>query len=217
MDRSYSICMNSPLQPLMDILSTLEFEEFGQLMLSAATWAAKDVTLHLTVLQQGKQEQAWRLHCQGVRNSRIVNGQSIDTVAVKTRHPLLLPHTEAVVDLYFSSPPADADGTIGRLIEAHRAVVGGWFDCLHFFNLGSHHSLRAMLNGGFGRLAIGPRPLINSYADVLRASGVAVSSLPSRSPVWWDGERWIEEVGPLFAIILDESFVVASAVTAQRG
>jgi hypothetical protein len=103
------------------------------------------------------------------------------------------------------------------LVEAHWAAVGEWFDSLYFFNLGPARSLRAMLNGGFGRLAAGPRSLMDSYADVLRVSGVAVSSPPSRSPTWWDGTRWVEEVGPLFAVILGGSYVVAQAVTGARG
>lgn len=216
MDRSYPVSMDASLQVLMDTLSTLEFEEFGGITLTAATWAANDLTLHLTIHQQGQADQPWRLHCEDVRRSRIVNDQGIDTLQIETQHPLLLPHTEPVVELYFSSRPSDADATIGRLLEAHRAAVGGWFDSLHFFNLGPDHSLRAMLNGGFGRLAVGPRPLINLYADVLRASGVAVSSPPSRLPLWWDGARWIEEVKPLFAVILGGSYVLTPAVTAER-
>jgi hypothetical protein len=95
--------------------------------------------------------------------------------------------------------------------------VGSWFDCLHFFNLGSERSLRAMLNGGFGKLAEGPQPLIDRYAEAVRNSGVAVSSPPSRPPVWWNGAKWVEEVNPLFAVVLGASYVVSPAVTAERG
>src|SRR5205823_5413511 len=123
--------MDASLQPLLDTLSTLDFDEFGGLALTVATWAANDITLHLTVHQQDQPDQPWRLHCRDVRRSQIVNGRGIDTLHIETRHPLLLPHTESFVELYFSSRPPDADATIGRLVEAHRAVVGGWFDSLH--------------------------------------------------------------------------------------
>ena len=209
--------MDASLQPLMESLSTLEFEEFGSLALTGATWEANDVTLHLTLHQQGQPDQPWLLHCREVRRSRIMIERGIDNLQIETRHPLLLPHTEASVELYFSSRPSDADATIGRLVEAHWAAVGEWFDTTYFFNLGPEHSLRAMLNGGFGKLAEGPRSLIEAYADVLRASCIAVSSPPSRPPRWYDGKRWIEEAKPLFVVILGGSHVVASEVTAERG
>lgn len=209
--------MDASLQPLLESLSTLEFEEFGSLTLLAATWEANDVTLHLTVHQQGQPDRPWLLHCREVRQSRIMIERGISNLQIMTQHPLLLPHTEAAVELYFSSRPSDADATVGRLVEAHWAAVGQWFDTTYFFNLGPEHSLRAMLNGAFGKLAEGPRSLIDSYADVLRASGVVVSSPPSRPPRWWDGTRWIEEAKPLFALILGGSHIVASAITAEVG
>ena len=209
--------MDASLEPLLDTISTLDFEEYGRLAITTATWAGNDVALRLVVHQQDRADQKWRLHCRDVRRSRIVNDQEIDAFSIETEHPLLLPHLEAYVELYFSSRPSDPDATVGRLIEAHHAVVEEWFDCLHFFNLGPERSLRAMLDGGFGMIAAGPRSLMERYAEVLHASGATVSSPPSRRPVWWDGTRWVEEVRPLFVVIMGASHVVAPVVTAERG
>src|SRR5688572_26393182 len=107
----------------------------------------------------------------------------------------------------------------------HRIIPGRGASCCcgrvvrlpPLLHLGPARSLRALLDSGFGQLAAGPRPLIERYAEALRNSGVAVSSPPSRSPVWWDGTRWVEEVKPLFAVILGASYVVSPAVTAERG
>jgi hypothetical protein len=215
--RPYFLSMNASLQPLLDTLSTLDFEEFGRLALIAVTWAANDVTLHLVVHQQDHADEPWRLHCAGVRGSQILNDQGINSLRIETEHPVLLPHTEPIAELYFSERPSNPDAVVGQLIEAHRGVVGAWFDCLHFFNLGRDRSLRGMLDGGHGKLAAGPQSVIERYAEVLRGAGIAVSSPPSRPPVWWDGTRWVEEVKLLFALILGESYVVSSAVTAERG
>lgn len=208
--------MDASVNLLLETISTLEFEEFGRLAITAAMWEDNNVTLDLTVHQQDQEDQRWMLRCGAVRRSRIVNVPAIDALSIKTEHPLLLPHSEARVELYFSSRPADPDAAVGRLIEAHHAVVGAWFDCLHFFNLGPEHSLRAMLNGGFGKLAEGPQSLIDRYAEALRTSGVAVSSPPPRAPVWRNGAEWTKEVKPLFALILGASFVVSPAITAER-
>jgi hypothetical protein len=208
--------IDKSLQPLLDIISTLDFEEFGLLALASAEWDGNDLTLHLAVERKDEEDEVWRLHCANVRRSRIGNDQGIGSLSVETRHPLLLPHTEPVADLYFSSRPADPDATVGRLLEAHHSAVRRWFDFLHFFNLGPDQSLRALLAGGFGKLAQGPQSLIGRYAEVLRGVGVAVSSPPSWAPVWWDGTRWVQEVDPLFVVILGGSYVVAPTVTAER-
>src|SRR5438105_14090845 len=102
----YFFAMNASLRPLMDTLSTLNFEEFGWLALTAVTWTANDVTLHLVVHQQDHADEPWRLHCAGVRGSRILNDQGINSLRIETEHPVLLPHTEPIVELYFSERPS---------------------------------------------------------------------------------------------------------------
>jgi hypothetical protein len=208
--------MDTSLQPLLDVISTHEFEEFGDLYINAAFWADNDITLRLIVHQQDQADQIWRVLCKGVRRSRIINDRGISALSIKTEHPLLLPYTQPVAELYFSSHPSDPDVAVGRLMEAHRVVVGEWFDCMEFFNVGTHQPLRALLAGGFGKLAAGPQSLIDRYAEALRSSDVCVSSPTSRPPVWWNGKQWIEEVMPLSAVILERSYVVSPSVTAER-
>lgn len=207
--------MDSSLQPLLDKLSTHEFEEYGWLALRAATWTANDLTLDLIVRQQDRADEPWRLHCRDVRRSRIVN-HGAERLSIETQHPVLLPHTENVAELYFSNRPPDPDTTVAQLVEAHRTFVGEWFDCFYFFNLLPGRPLRGLLDGGFGKLAEGPQPLIERYAEVLRRAGVAVSSPPSRAPTWWDGGRWVDEVKPCFAVIFGDSYVVSAYVTAEK-
>ncbi|HZN67781.1 MAG TPA: hypothetical protein VFB66_21015 [Tepidisphaeraceae bacterium] len=208
--------MHPSFQPLLDSLSTLEFEEFGSLALTAVTWAGNDAALHLVVRQPDRPDEPWRLDCEAMRDSRIVCEPTFHDLWIETEHPLLLPHAEPAAELYFSSRPADPGAAVAELIDAHRAVVGEWFDCTHFFNLGPYGSLRRMLEGGHGKLAAGPLPLIERYADVLRRAGVKVSSPPARPPVWWDGVNWVPQSIPLYALILGQSFVLSPILTAER-
>jgi hypothetical protein len=208
--------MDSSLQLLLGRLSSLDFEEFGSIELAAATWAGNDLALGVVVHQPDHADERWRLNCPAVRRSRIMNNQGTDSLRIETAHPVLMPHTQPRVEVYFSSRPSKPDALIGQLVEAHRELLVGWFDSLYFFNLGPHHSLHALLDGGFGKLADGPEPLMEKYAQVLRRAGVKVSSPGSRPPVWWDGERWIQESTPLYALILGESYVVSETVTAER-
>jgi hypothetical protein len=139
-----------------------------------------------------------------------------ELLRIETEHPVLLPYTQPIVELYFSDHPSNCGALASELLDVHRSAVGGWFDYAHFFSVGPDRSLRAVLEGGFGKLAEGPQVLAERYAEVLRRAGVSVSLLPSRRPVWWDGEQWVEETGALYALILGESYVVAQSVSAER-
>ncbi len=208
--------MDPSLQPLLDTLSTPEFEERGNLAITSASWSENNVMLCLTIQQQEPEDQHWRLHCQDVRGSRISNDERRDPFCITTTHPLLLPHTEPQLELYFASRPSDPDAAVGRLIEAHRAVGGAWLDCFQFFNLGPNKSLRELLAGGFGKVADGPRSLVERYSEALRSCGALVSSPPPRPPVRWHGGNLVEQVEPLFAVILGSSYVISPSVTANR-
>ena len=208
--------MDPTLQQLLDLLARLDLEHEDWLALESVTWSGNDLTLHLAVHEAERPAQRWRVRCGSVRSSRISNDGGVDRLWVETEHPLLLPHTEPTAELYISSRPADPDAVVGQLVEAHRAAVGGWFDCLHFFNTGPHHSLRRMLDGGYGMIAKGPRSLIERYGDVLRRAGVKISSPPPRPATWWDGERFVAETKPMYAVVLGQSFVVSPAVTAEK-
>jgi hypothetical protein len=208
--------MDAALQLLLERLSTLDVEEYGWLRLESATWANSDVILHLVVHQQDQPDQSWLVHCHHVRNSKIRNDQAIDSIQVETEHPLLLPHLSPIAELYFHGRPAHPDAAVGQLVEAHRSLLEDWFDCMHFFNLGLSRSLRQVLESGFGLLAKGPSPLIELYAQVLQGHEVSVSSPPSRQPAWWNDGEWIQEKAPLFALIFGKSYVVASAITAEK-
>jgi hypothetical protein len=208
--------MDASLQEIVDAISTLEFEEYGLLAITSASWVDRDVTLCVTIKQQGHEDQRWSVLCRDVRHGRIANDETDRGFKVTAEHPLLLPYTEPRVELYFSSRPSDPEAAIGRLVEAHRAVMGDWFDCFRFFNLGRNGSLLALLDCGFGKVADGPLSLIDRYSEALRSSGVAVSSPPSRPPVWWNGTAWTQETGPLFALIVGSSYVISPTVTAKR-
>jgi len=84
-------------------------------------------------------------------------------------------------------------------------------------------SLRSLLDifsedddGGHGLFATGPQALIEAYAAVLSKNGIKVSSPRSRPAVWWKDGRWVEEKGPLFALIFGESYFVAAQFAAER-
>lgn len=169
----------------------------------------------MTIKQADREDQHWRVLCRTVRDSRIVL-EAVHSLRFEMRHPLLLSHIEPVVELYFSSRPSDSDSAVGRLVEAHRSVVGEWYGFHHFFNRAYHSSISELLNSGFGKLAEGPQTLMERYAECLRRYGVAMSSPPPRPPVWWNGTTFVKNDEPLYALVLGSSYFVSPSVTATK-
>jgi hypothetical protein len=208
--------MHPSLRPLLDSLTDLDFEEFGSIGLLSAEWALEDVILSVVVEKQDQPAKGWRIRCHSVRDCKIKSTQGQTDLRVLTDHPVMMPHVSKVLELYINGAPASADATIGQLVEAHREVVGDWFDYNRFFNLGPNRSLRDMLVGGIGKLAEGPQGLIHAYARVLESNGVRTSSPPGRAPMWWNGTHWVEERQDLFALIFGDSYFVAANITAEE-
>lgn len=210
--------MHASLQTFLDATSTFEFNEFGSLSLDSAEWAGRDMAVVVTLREQDQPDRSWRLSCAAVRNSRLQGVRELNHVMLLSVHPLLLPHVSPVVELHFRGRPADLLSTIGELVEAHRRIVGSWFDWTRFLNVHvlSDGGPRRLLEGGFGSFADGPKPLIEAYGRVLEGRGVTVSFLPERRPAWWDGTRWVDETVPLYALLLGESYVVSPGVTAEE-
>src|ERR1700742_39723 len=89
--------MDASLKRILDSLTTLEFEEFGGLTLTSVTWEENGLIVNLSVCSQLQAARAWRLRCQNVRRSQIVNDQGISTLRIEHTHALLLPYTDATV------------------------------------------------------------------------------------------------------------------------
>jgi hypothetical protein len=125
--------MHPSLRPLLDSLTSLDFEEFGSIGLESAQWASQDVILSIVVQKQDQPAQRWRVCCHAVRDCRIRSTQDQNDLRVVTDHPVMLPHVSPILELYINGAPASADAVAGQLIEAHREVVEDWFDYIRFF------------------------------------------------------------------------------------
>ena len=212
--------MDPSFQPLLDVLSTHEFEEWGTVTLDSVSWTDLDVRVGLVVNVDDQPEQRFLITGRRVRSSRVryhpIQLQIDDDIKVTGEHPVLMPHTAPVTELYFHGRPSSPDTIVGQLVDAHRSLVGDWFGLEDFVKVGLRDSYRALLAGGFGMFASGPQPLIERYARVLADNGVSVSSPPPRPPLWWDGDDFDGQTEGLLALILGRSYFVGAKFTAER-
>ncbi len=143
--------------------------------------------------------------CEGAMRWSLCDG-AFDRAAVADDHPALLDFDDDRGDLYFTGAVGDPAAAADALRAVHARTVGRFLEMGLVVN-GLPGSLEELLGVGYGRLATGPRRLLDRYALVLARSGVRTSILPV--PLR-DG------LSPPFAVLeLGRSWVVAKAFTAR--
>jgi hypothetical protein len=132
--------------------------------------------------------------CVNVQESTLTVG-GVQEVRVVDEHPVLFEHNSARSQLMFSSAPDNPFEVIGRLMEAHK----NFYD--HWRPLSDHlHANSAVLSGGYGLIARGPRVVLEAYADAINTR-LSVNIVDRSTPK-----------NQFKALIFDRQFLVCSAV-----
>ena len=221
--------MDREFELLSAKVADLRRNDAGGFKFAAVTWADDDLLLDVDVYESdrwhpgppNRQVERWRIRCRDAREPRIGTVPSRGSIVLEENHTALLPYLFPVTELYFRGACPDVDRVIGQLLRAHADAVGDWFAFNRFLNqcAGRPADLANLLSGGFGRLAAGPREVMDRYADVLRHNGLEVSSPPPIEPEWRTRRRRGEtviETEPPRVLLLGNTAVVTPQVTAKR-
>ncbi len=179
--------------------------------ITSADWNGSDLILLVRVRVPDAPDSQFRITCERPRSHRINAIASYRLVWLTTDHVVLWPHNQQQGELYFNGTPSDASSLFGALVEAQRDAVGDWFPTDRFLNLLGRST--DILRSGHGLLARGPVSLMDTFASVLDNYGIKHSRLAPRDPVWWNGTQWTPETEQLHALIVGDSFVVATSFT----
>ena len=215
------------IQELLDSIDTLDFEEQGAICLLRAQWSHRshrshrsqknrdNLELTVEVFSGGDEaSQKWIFLCQSVRKHQIVLNSFYD-IELSHEHILLWPHTLPRSSLWFHGRSQNVPALVGDLYQAHHQMVADWFDFPRFFNASSYsRSLFELLKGGYGKLAEGPEPIIAAYQNVLQKHDI--ESSVTLKPAWHYHGKAENEPDELVVLLLGDSRVIASSVTAQR-
>lgn len=196
------------LRALIDVLRTLDFEEYGHMELVGAEWSQEILVLHLDVWRArgGAQPDQWHLRCVRPRAHALTFGR-VEHIESRDEHPLLWPYVEPIAELSFHGRPESTATLLGELWQSHVSVAGHRvpFPC------------RAeVLRGEYGVLADGPACLLRAYEAVLVRHRMKPSLLVLREPKRSEGGARVPEDGGLSVLLLDDSYVVATSIEATR-
>ena len=197
-------------------LSVEDYEENGGFCFRAIQFIPSGLTIDIKYIPgDGNDAQHWRIEATEVRDY-VIRKEWMEEIEVADEHPILLPFTEAVTDLFFYQSPSDILKIVGDLLENHRKLVCDWIEFGRFFNAQTGKSLASLLTNSSGMLASGPVSLMNTYAEVLNQNGIKNSLMKPRPPKYWNGEQWMEQKAPLHALFLGTSYVIAERFKAMK-
>jgi hypothetical protein len=112
------------LETLIPLTQTGEFEDNGGIRFHSALQSPDELVLEVYLVPgDGSDDQHWLIECSNVRDYRL-NGEFSQGLSVVSTHPVLLPFTEDVADLYFNRPAPNPSAAVGDLWECHRRLVG---------------------------------------------------------------------------------------------
>lgn len=202
------------LEELLDIAKSVDFEDYGSLTLTRLEWSEEKSILYFDVADDYRPELPphWQLVCSGVRDESLSFGHCYN-FDIHNDHVLLWQYVKPQTSISFYGFAKDPLAVVGALYERHKEMAGDWIPLNRYLNAGM--GLKNLIAGGFGRLAEGPAPLVLAYEEVLREYGISTSHVEPKLPVYWDSGKWAEEHANLSVLILDNSYVIASAFEAS--
>jgi len=202
------------LDELLAIVDLEDFQRNGSLRLTQIEGTDDSTTLYLEMvgMESFNVQPRWQLVCSGVRDDCLSLGYSY-SLQLSNNHVLLWPHTSRTTSLYFHGQCENPSSVVGALYERHWELAGIWIPFYKFLNTRLH--MTKLIAGGAGMLADGPEPLVLAYEEVMGQFGFATSHLEPKVQLYWNGEAWVEEKTELWALMLDESYVVAENFVAN--
>jgi hypothetical protein len=157
--------------------------------------------------------QYWQIDCSHVQKCIISPNTQIYAykIMLSDKHCLLWDYMQfekALLIGTVETSSLEIENLIGCLFLKHQALVDQWIP----FNV----SVEALMMGN-DVLARGPEEVINAYQQVLEKARIPCSSYISDNPRWYDHEKgWIEEPQNFKALIIGDSYVVASEINAKK-
>ena len=190
-------------------LGSSNAEEDDRVRIDGHEVIKKDLLLRLGVFSdyEGNQVEAWTVICSDWERFEIQSNSIAGEFSLKAEHPLLWEYLLPRTELYFSGSCNSLGVLVSELYDRHVEMTEDWIPFSHFMN---DEKPSRLLQNSMGKLAAGPKLLLEQYAKILEKNGISSSFLWERNPKRWDEvSGWVDGYTDLKLLIVDESFVIA--------
>ncbi|MBL8760174.1 MAG: hypothetical protein JNL50_02640 [Phycisphaerae bacterium] len=187
--------------------------------IDAVSFAEAAIDLTVTIVVPGSDaDQRWRIVAPNPLVYRLVP-DSGGGICLDSEHVALWPYSKPECSIYLTGRVLDPAPLLGKVLEAHRKVVGDWWPIDAFVNSAFLELSPSHWNPAIGYFSLGgPEPLMLEYIRVLEQFGLK-TSIPERSPHYFTGSApFPSEVRahPVFMLDIGGSYIIAHDFHAER-
>jgi hypothetical protein len=148
----------------------------------------------------------WTINTVQYRSSRI-SLELASSIEISNDATLLWYYSDKQCSMYFNGYCSDTDNLFLALYRVHNNIFEG---LLNFENtLNQPSNFDRLIQSKNGLLASGPRKLLEQYATVLNTYNINYSIIGDRVPLYWDGEKHLEEIGNAHILFIGNSYIIA--------
>ncbi len=205
------------LETLVETLASVDFEEFGDLLIENVKWNDQNSILILQIkvkLDENTEfPSKWQLVCSNVKNHKLNLGFAHNFTFVKD-HVLSWEYIKPCCSVSFYGKTNNPLAVVGELYKSHKEIAQKWIPFEKYFN--NNLELDELISGGFGQLVyLIPEDFSFAYERVLQNYGFSTSRSKSKLPSFWNGKEFISTSVPLLTMIFDDSYIVAESFEAK--
>jgi hypothetical protein len=194
-----------PMQQLLAIVKTGEFEDCGRMRVVSAHWSADRLSVRLQVDHGTDESSAWQLRFTRVLEHLFADVYNCGLNIWRREHPAIDQYLQPRAFLHFAAAPIDPHRVAGRLWADHVQVVDDWIPFERYIN--RELPLPTLLASGSGLVATGPMFIIKAYEAILESENCkpTMKELPRARAI---KSATLTQFG--------ESYVIAEDVVARR-
>lgn len=191
----------------------------AMVLIESVTFAEDAIELFITIrVPTDEPAQKWRIVAPKPPTYRLVSF-SDGGLCLDSDHVALWPYTKPRFGIYMHGRVPDPAPLLGRILDAHRKLVGDWWPVDAFVNTAFLTTAPEHWNPATGYFSLGgPEPLMLEYIKVLEHFGLK-TSIPERSPHYFTGGEPPPSrmhAHPMYMLDIGGSYIIASEFHAER-
>ncbi|MCC6229207.1 MAG: hypothetical protein IT432_08285 [Phycisphaerales bacterium] len=187
--------------------------------IDSVSFAEETINVSVRIVVPGSDsDQEWRIVAPKPLDYRLTP-YSGGGIYLDSDHVALWPYSKPRHSIYMTGRVLDPAPLLGRLLDAHRDLVGDWWPIDTFINHAFLTIISDHWNPAIGYFSLGgPEPLMLEYIKVLEQFGLK-TSIPERSPHYGMGGNPLPSgvpAQPVYMLDIGGSYIIASQFHAER-
>lgn len=154
---------------LTNVLDSPEFDNEAGIMMESAQFTEYGVDFRFSIRFFEDPQQMWSIRIEGVKEEKLVRDWT-QSIALYSKHPLLLGHAETYTELYFKGTTSQPNGLFTELFKRIIELSEEMEEVLPYIL--TPNRINEVSQQRFGLFARGPKTILKIYEQCLKEYGI---------------------------------------------